>query len=61
MNAQVNLQKALNRSDYDAAVHIIDSLMAVETADSIDLALQKARCIRKMYRADEAGSCGYNE
>ena len=56
MNAQECLQKALNRSDFDAAVHIIDSLMASENADSVGLALQKARCLRKMYRADEAAT-----
>ena len=41
-------------SDYGTAVHIIDSLMASENADSVGLALQKARCLKKMYRADEA-------
>ena len=41
-------------SDYGTAVHIIDSLMARENADSVGLALQKARCLKNMYRADEA-------
>ena len=54
VHAQDNLQRALDRYDYGTAVHLIDSLMAVENADSISLALQKARCLRKLYRADEA-------
>ncbi len=54
LNAQERLQKALETYDYGMAVHVIDSLMASENADSIGLALQKARCLKKMYRADEA-------
>ncbi|MBE6239467.1 MAG: hypothetical protein E7113_05380, partial [Bacteroidales bacterium] len=42
-HAQDRLQKALNMYDYKEAVHIVDSLMAQEGADSISLALQKAR------------------
>ena len=55
-HAQDRLQKALNIYDYREAIHIVDSLMATEGADSISLALQKARCLRKLYRADEAAS-----
>lgn len=55
-HAQDRLQKALNLYDYREAIHIVDSLMAKEGADSISLALQKARCLRKLYRADEAAS-----
>lgn len=54
LHAQERLQKAMDISDYGTAVHIIDSLMASENADSVGLALQKARCLKKMYRADEA-------
>lgn len=54
LHAQERLQKAMDISDYGTAVHIIDSLMAGENADSVGLALQKARCLKKMYRADEA-------
>lgn len=53
-HAQERLQKALEISDYGTAVHVIDSLMAIENADSVGLALQKARCLKKLYRADEA-------
>ena len=55
-HAQDRLQKALNVYDYRTAVHVIDSLMAAENADSIGLAIQKARCLRKLYRAKEAAS-----
>lgn len=55
-HAQDRLQKALNMYDYREAVNIVDSLMAKEGADSISLALQKARCLRKLFRADEAAS-----
>lgn len=54
LHAQDRLQKALEISDYDTAVHVIDSMMTCENADSVGLALQKARCLKKMYRADEA-------
>lgn len=54
LHAQDRLQKALEVSDYGTAVHVIDSLMTCEDADSVGLALQKARCLKKMYRADEA-------
>ena len=54
MTAQERLQKSLDMYDYGTAIHVIDSLMATENADSIDLALQKARCLRKLYRAEEA-------
>ena len=54
VNSQERLQKLLERYDYGTAIHVIDSLMATDNADSIDLALQKARCLRKLYRADEA-------
>ena len=52
--AQERLHSALNRYDYNDAIHIIDSLMATDKADSVGLALQKARCLKKLYRADEA-------
>lgn len=52
--AQECLQNALNRYDYSDAIHIIDSLMATDKADSVGLALQKARCLKKLYRAEEA-------
>lgn len=54
IHAQEGLQKALDRYDYGSAVHMIDSLMAMDGADSVSLALQKARCLRKLYRAEEA-------
>ena len=54
LNAQDELQRALNSYDYGAAVHHIDSLMAQDNADSIGLAIQKARCLRRLYRSDEA-------
>lgn len=54
LSAQERLQKALEMYDYGTAVHIIDSLMVSENADSVGLALQKARCLKKLYRADEA-------
>lgn len=53
-HAQDRLQKALAMYDYKTAVHVADSLMAQDGADSIGLVLQKARCLRKLYRADEA-------
>ena len=53
-HAQDRLQKALAMYDYKTAVHVADSLMAQDGADSIGLALQKARCLRKLYRAEEA-------
>lgn len=53
-HAQDRLQKALEKYDYKTAVHVADSLMAQDGADSIGLALQKARCLRKLYRAEEA-------
>lgn len=52
--AQECLQNALNRYDYSDAIHIIDSLMATDKADSVGLALHKARCLKKLYRAEEA-------
>ena len=54
LDAQERLQKALESYDYGMAIHVIDSLMASENADSVGLALQKARCLKKLYRADEA-------
>lgn len=53
-HAQTPLQKALASYDYGKAVHLIDSLMAQENADSVGLALQKARCLRKLYRSEKA-------
>lgn len=56
LKAQEKLKMAMDRYDYGTAVHVIDSLMAIENADSVGLALQKARCLKKLYRADEAAA-----
>ena len=52
--AQSTLKEALESYDYGKAIHMIDSLMAQENADSVGLALQKARCLRKLYRVEKA-------
>lgn len=52
--AQSTLREALESYDYGKAIHMIDSLMAQENADSVGLALQKARCLRKLYRVEKA-------
>lgn len=54
VRAQSTLREALESYDYGKAIHMIDSLMAQENADSVGLALQKARCLRKLYRVEKA-------
>mgnify|MGYP006364738845 CR=1 FL=1 len=61
---QDRLQKLLDRYDYKVAISVIDSLATEIGTDStsidehretvIDLALQKARCLRRLYRMNEA-------
>lgn len=63
-NGQDRLQELLDRYDYKTAVNVIDSLAAEIGTDStsifdnretvIDLALQKARCLRRLYRMQES-------
>ena len=63
-NGQNKLQESLDRYDYKTAITIIDSLTAKIGTDStyiaenretvIDLALQKARCLRRLYRMQES-------
>ena len=63
-NGQNKLQESLDRYDYKTAIAIIDSLTAKICTDStsiaenretvIDLALQKARCLRRLYRMQES-------
>ena len=63
-NGQDKLREAIDRYDYKAALNIIDSLVAEIGTDSvalaqnkgtvIDLALQKARCLRRLYRVQES-------
>ena len=63
-NGQSKLQESLDRYDYKTAIAIIDSLTARIGSDStaivenketvIDLALQKARCLRRLYRMHES-------
>ncbi len=63
-NGQDKLREAIDRYDYKAALNIIDSLVAEIGTDSvalaqnkgtvIDLALQKSRCLRRLYRMSEA-------
>ena len=63
-NGQDRLQELLDRYDYKTAIYVIDSLAAKIGADStsiadhreevIDLALQKARCLRRLYRMQES-------
>lgn len=52
--AQDDVRRLVERYDYKAAVKVIDSLMTGECPDSISLAIEKARCLRKMYRAEDA-------
>ena len=52
--AQDDVRRLVDRYDYKAAVKVIDSLMTCESPDSISLAIEKARCLRKMYRAEDA-------
>lgn len=52
--AQDDVRRLVERYDYKAAVKVIDSLMTCESPDSISLAIEKARCLRKMYRAEDA-------
>ncbi len=61
---QERLQESLSRYDYKTAIDLIDSLAAEIGTDSvsvaenreavIDLAIQKARCLRKLYRVQES-------
>ena len=63
-NGQDRLQELLDRYDYKTGIYVIDSLAAEIGADStsiaehreevIDLALQKARCLRRLYRMQES-------
>ena len=53
-NGQSVLKDALGRYDYKAALHIIDSLSVEDSSSAIDLAIQKSRCLRRLYRMDEA-------
>ena len=63
-NGQNKLQESLDRYDYQTAITIIDSLTAKICTDStsiaenretvIELALQKARCLRRLYRMQES-------
>lgn len=63
-NGQDRLQAALDRYDYKTALNIIDSLAADIGTDSVSvaqnretvigLAVQKSRCLRKLYRMNEA-------
>ena len=63
-NSQDRLQRAIDRYDYKTALYIIDSLATEIGTDSvvvaqnkeavIDLALQKARCLRRLYRMQES-------
>ena len=63
-NGQNKLQESLDRYDYKTAITIIDSLTAKICTDStsiaenretvIELALQKARCLRRLYRMQES-------
>lgn len=63
-NGQDRLQELLDRYDYKTAVNVIDSLAAEIGTDStsifenrqavIDQALQKARCLRRLYRMQES-------
>ena len=63
-NGQDRLQELLDRYDYKTAIYVIDSLAAEIGTDStsiaehreevIDLALQKARCLRRLYRMQES-------
>lgn len=52
--AQDEVRRLVDRYDYKAAVKVIDSLMTGESPDSVSLAIEKARCLRKMYRAEDA-------
>ena len=63
-SGQDRLQDLLARYDYKTAISVIDSLAAEIGTDStsiaehreevIDLALQKARCLRRLYRMQES-------
>ena len=53
-HAQEEIRRHLDRYDYGKAVEVIDSLMARENADSVSLAVQKAKCLRRIYRTEEA-------
>ena len=63
-SGQDRLQRAIERYDYKTALYIIDSLATEIGTDSvvvaqnketvIDLALQKSRCLRRLYRMNEA-------
>ncbi len=53
-HAQEEIRRHLDKYDYGKAVEVIDSLMARENADSVGLAVQKAKCLRRIYRTEEA-------
>ncbi len=63
-HGQSKLDNALSRYDYKTAIVELDSLLAEVGTDSlsmaenrervIDLSLQKSRCLRKLYRTQEA-------
>ena len=63
-SGQDRLQRAIERYDYKTALYVIDSLATEIGTDSvvvaqnkeavIDLALQKARCLRRLYRMQES-------
>ena len=63
-SGQDRLQELLDRYDYKTAISVIDSIAAEIGTDStsiaehreevIDLALQKARCLRRLYRMQES-------
>ena len=53
-HAQDQVRRYLDRYDYGKAVEALDSLMACENADSVSLAVQKAKCLRRIYRTEEA-------
>ena len=54
IHAQDQLRMYLDRYDYGKAVEAIDSLMACENADSVGPAVQKAKCLRRIYRTEDA-------
>ena len=63
-NAQDRLQRAMDRYEYGAAAEILDSLIKGMSADSImvsqnkdriiNLTLQRAGCLKKLHRNEEA-------
>ena len=53
-SGQSGLKDALDRYDYKEALNIIDSLSVEDSSSAIELAIQKSRCLRRLYRMDEA-------